>query len=374
MQNQEAMKKVSLLLFVLSVVVAVAAYFYPEKPQLHKYLISCTVSDAYNGKTVYLMDKNSEVYVDSCVVVDSLFKFEGVLETPAVFEVVVNRIKGIRATVIVHGEANVDVDMTVRPAEMADNGGYNDKYASLNAYAKKVNRRIGEDMQRLLEEGKTQAEADSILQPSRDLLNDVFRRTISDNKDNMYGAYFLAVVASELYETCNELDSVFAVVKYSAGLGPLVDLRSTLYQREITPPGNMFIDFTAFASDGSVAKFSDYIGKGKYVLVDYWASWCGPCRDELPNFIAISEKYTNDKFMVLGVNICDFEANFKEAMATIAFGYPQMFVPRNNEDNVVKMYDVGTIPHAILFGPDGTILERGMLGEELVKTVERYLK
>ena len=368
------MKKVSLLLFVISVVVAAVAFFYPEKPQLHKYLISCTVSDVYNGKTVYLMDKNSEVYVDSCTVVDGQFKFEGVLETPNVFEVVVNRIKGIRATVIVHGEANVDVDMTVRPAEMADNGGYNDKYASLNAYAKKVNRRIGEDMQKLLEEGKTQAEADSILQPSRDLLNDVFRRTISDNKDNMYGAYFLAVVASDLYDTCNELDSVVAAVKYSAGLGPLVDLRSTLYQREITQPGNMFIDFTAFASDGSVAKFSDYIGKGKYVLVDYWASWCGPCRDELPNFIAISEKYTNDKFMVLGVNICDFEANFKEAMATIAFGYPQMFVPRNNEDNVVKMYDVGTIPHAILFGPDGIILERGMLGDELVKTVERYIK
>ena len=157
------MKKVSLLLFVISVVVAAVAFFYPEKPQLHKYLISCTVSDVYNGKTVYLMDKNSEVYVDSCTVVDGQFKFEGVLETPNVFEVVVNRIKGIRATVIVHGEANVDVDMTVRPAEMADNGGYNDKYASLNAYAKKVNRRIGEDMQKLLEEGKTQADRKSVV-------------------------------------------------------------------------------------------------------------------------------------------------------------------------------------------------------------------
>ena len=122
-----------------------------------------------------------------------------------------------------------------------------------------------------------------------------------------------------------------------------------------------------------MAKFSEYIGKGKYVLVDFWASWCGPCRDELPNFIAISQKYTSDKFMVLGVNICDFEANFKEAMATISFGYPQMFVPRNNEDNVVRMYNVGTMPHTIIFAPDGTIVARGMLGEELVKTVENLL-
>lgn len=366
------MKKVSLLLLLLSVAVILAALYYPEE-QPQNYVISCAVSEEYNGKNAYLVDKNTDECVDSCVIVGGAFKFAGVLDAPVVYDVIVNRVKGVRATVIVHGETNAGIDMTVRPAIVADNGGYNDRYASLNAYAKKVNKRIDADMQRLIEEGKTEAEVDSILQPSRDALNDVFHRTISDNKDNMYGAYFLAIIASTLYDSYSELDSVISSVKYAAGLGPLVDLRNSLYQREITKPGNMYIDFTAFGEDGSVAKFSDYIGKGKYVLVDFWASWCGPCKEELPNFIAISQKYTNENFMVIGVNICDFEANFKEAMQTISFGYPQMFVPRNNDDNVVRMYDIGTIPHTIMFAPDGTILARGMLGEELVNTVEKYI-
>ena len=367
------MKKVSLSLLILSVIAIVAALYYPEQQQIGGYLISCVVSEDYNGKNAYLIDKNTEECLDSCTVVNGAFKFEGNLASPAVYDVIVNRIKGVRATVIVENGTKAHVDLSVRPTIVADNGGYNQQYAALNANAKEANKAINAKMMQLQDAGKTPEEIDSILQPDWDALYSTYHKVIDENKENIFGAYFLAIVARDLYTTCAELDSVIAKVKYSAELGPLVDLRSSLYYREKTQPGNMFIDFTAFASDGSVARFSEYIGKGKYVLVDFWASWCGPCRDELPNFIAISQKYTNDKFMLLGVNICDFEANFKEAMATIPFGYPQMFVPRDNKDNVVRMYNVGTMPHTIIFAPDGTIVARGMLGEELVETVESLL-
>lgn len=367
------MKKVSLSLLILSIIVIVVALYFPEQQQLKGYFISCVVSEEYNGETVYLIDKNTEECIDSCTVVDGVFKFEGNLASPAVYDVIVNRIKGVRATVILENGTEAQVDLSVRPAIVADNGGYNQQYAALNANAKEVNKAINKKMMQLQDSGKTAEEIDSILKSEWDALYATFHKVIDENKENIFGAYFLAIVARDLYTTCAELDSAISKVKYSADLGPLVDLRSSLYYREITQPGNMFVDFTAFAADGSVAKFSDYIGKGKYVLVDFWASWCGPCKDELPNFIAISKKYSGDKFMVLGVNICDFEANFKEAMATIPFGYPQMFVPRDNEDNVVRMYNVGTMPHSMIFAPDGTILTRGILGEELEKTVDNLL-
>ena len=65
---------------------------------------------------------------------------------------------------------------------------------------------------------------------------------------------------------------------------------------------------------------------------------------------------------------------FKQTVVEYSIDYPQIFVPKDNPENVVRLYNVDTLPHTILFAPDGTILKRGMLGEELVKTVESYLK
>ena len=373
--KSENMKKVSLLLLTLSVVVIAVALFYPKRPQVQPYQISCAVSNDYNGKAVYLIDKNSDECVDSCVVVDGAFKFEGVLEAPAVYDVIVNRIKGVRATLIVENGTAAQVDMTVRPATVADNGGYNEKYAALNSVAKGMNRTIDQMSQALRETGKSEEYIDSCAKAAREAsVYKLYRNVISENKDNMFGAYFLAVVARNLYTTCEELDSVMSTVKYASGLTPLVDMRTRFHQREITKPGNMFIDFSAFGTDGAVSRLSDYVGKGKYVLVDFWASWCGPCKNEMPNFIEINRRYSSDRFMVLGVNISDMEANFKEALVNLGIDYPQIFVPKKNGDNAGVLYNVETIPHTILFGPDGVILERGKLGEELVKAVESYLK
>ena len=76
----------------------------------------------------------------------------------------------------------------------------------------------------------------------------------------------------------------------------------------------------------------------------------------------------------MGVNIRDVEERFKQTVVEYGIDYPQIFVPKDNPENVVRLYNVDTLPHTILFAPDGTILERGMLGEELVAAVKSCLE
>ncbi len=136
-----------------------------------------------------------------------------------------------------------------------------------------------------------------------------------------------------------------------------------------TAPGKMFVDFEAEYA-GKTTKLSDYVGKGKYVLVDFWASWCGPCKREIPNLIKVYEKYKGDKFEVLGVATWDKPDATIQAIEMLGITYPQML---NAQKAGSDAYGILGIPEIILFAPDGTIVERGLRGDAIEKIVAEKL-
>lgn len=132
----------------------------------------------------------------------------------------------------------------------------------------------------------------------------------------------------------------------------------------------MFIDFEA-EYNGKVQKLSDYVGKGKYVLVDFWASWCGPCKAEIPNLINVWNKYHGDNFEVLGVATWDEPKDTEKAIKELGIPYPQIMNAQNAGSDA---YGIQSIPQIILFGPDGTILKHNLRGEQIEQTIKQYLE
>ena len=131
-----------------------------------------------------------------------------------------------------------------------------------------------------------------------------------------------------------------------------------------------FKDF-AVTYEGKTQKLSDFVGKGKYVLVDFWASWCPPCRAEIPNLVNVHNKYKSDKFTVLGVALNDKPENSKKIMKDLGITYPQIL---NAGNDVAYLYNIKGIPEIMLFGPDGTILARGLRGANIEKAVKQALE
>lgn len=134
-----------------------------------------------------------------------------------------------------------------------------------------------------------------------------------------------------------------------------------------TRAGENFKDF-AVDYDGKTTRLSDYVGKGQYVLVDFWASWCGPCRAEIPRLIAAYNKYKDKGLVVLGVAVKDRPEATLKAIADLQIPYPQIL---NSQDIAYNLYGLNGIPHIILFTPDGTILARGLRGEELEQQLQK---
>ena len=152
------------------------------------------------------------------------------------------------------------------------------------------------------------------------------------------------------------------------------DLRTFLELAENTKEGKMYVDFSGFDLEGNASKLSDYVGKGKYVLADFWASWCGPCKMEIPNLIELHKQFAGEKFIVLGVNVWDQEDKFKAALEEEGIEYPQIYIPRDNKDNATELYSIRGIPQIMLFGPDGTIVKRDLRGQEMKDFVAGQLK
>lgn len=134
--------------------------------------------------------------------------------------------------------------------------------------------------------------------------------------------------------------------------------------------GDKYIDFEAVQPDGKTIKLSDSVGKGKYILVDFWASWCGPCREEIPNLKDIWYEFKGDKFDIVGAPCFDEPKKTLAAVEEFKIPWKQILsVP----ESVPETYGFNYIPYMILIGPDGTILERNLRGEAIRETIKKYL-
>ena len=116
-------------------------------------------------------------------------------------------------------------------------------------------------------------------------------------------------------------------------------------------------------SDGAKQKLSDYVGKGKVTVVDFWASWCPPCRAEIPKLQALKAKY-GDKFDVLGVAVWDNPDDTRKAIEELSIIWP-VIIGTHKLTEPTDLYGIKGIPHIIIFGPDGIIMSRGLSGDDL---------
>jgi len=146
-------------------------------------------------------------------------------------------------------------------------------------------------------------------------------------------------------------------------------LLSSLEQKEKTQPGNKFIDFS-ITNDTITQRLSDYVGKGRYTLVDFWASWCGPCIRETRVLKQIREEFKDKDLDILGVAVWDEPEDTEKAIKRLGLPWPQIL---NAQSVPTDLYGISGIPCIILFAPDGTIISRDKQGEELIQSVREAL-
>lgn len=183
-----------------------------------------------------------------------------------------------------------------------------------------------------------------------------------------------------LYGSLLEEEEIQALIASKAAcfstplLQPLVDqFAHRAEAMKSHQPGSQFKDIALQTPQGATKRLSDYCGKGNYVLVDFWASWCGPCRAEMPHVKALYEKYHSKGFEIVGVSLDNDKAAWTGAIQRMNLTWPHLSDLKGWQSEAAALYGISSIPATLLIDPQGKIVAFGLRGDQLdAKVAELY--
>ena len=299
-----------------------------------KYTVQGEAKADFTGE-IYIMDNFGRKVVDTTTVAGGKFEFSGNVETP-LFAMINSRDAGLQCAFILEPGNITLAQGTAKGTPMND------------------------DLSKLL--------ADMQTVTSRDQYKPLIEALMSKHNNDVLG-----LIAVTQFGSALDAKDLKAIVEKC---GPVITENSTVKASKAaweaqakTSAGMMFTDFEV-EYNGKIQKLSDYVGKGKYVLVDFWASWCGPCKRAIPGIKELYAKYKGDKFEVLGVATWDKPADTEKAIVDLELPWPQII---NAQRIGSDAYGVQGIPQIILFAPDGKIVARDLHGEELKAAVDKVM-
>jgi len=187
---------------------------------------------------------------------------------------------------------------------------------------------------------------------------------IQKNSENILSVFLLQdrAILGSYEEVMSGYEKLGSSVKATAEGISLTERLEILKRRRV---GEQVYNFTLNDLDGKPVNINAF--KGQYVLIDFWASWCGPCRAENPNLVKAYNKYKANKFNVIGVTIDEDLDKWKQAVKEDGTPWTQLTDLKDRSKAVATYYGILGVPSSLLIDPDGKIIAMDVRGESLQK-------
>ncbi len=359
--------------------IAVLALAFAACKNNNEFTISGTIKNAGDLKKVRLFQTDS--LIDSAFVNESgEFRFTRINPDPDFYSLEI----GDKNFVLIAkngDEIDFETDYTDQTNTYTASGSEESekirKFHKLgNAYGAKT-KEIEADYQKMMS-ASSNANRDSIMQilmPRLQKNMDDFAREAlkfaETNKDNLAGFYAAGSIDQVKYEQ--------PLIKFAEDIKPRFPnnkaVKSFVARMEsvkVVSIGQQAPEFSLPDVSGKQTKLSDF--KGKYVLLDFWASWCGPCRRENPNIVRLHDLYKAKNFTVLGVSLDDNREDWLKAIKDDNLNWTQVTEMKRWDSETAALYKVDGIPASFILDPNGKIIGKNLSGADLEEFLKKNIK
>ena len=337
-----------------------------------KYDIS-GINAPVEGARVLLIDRISELPIDSAVIANGVFQMKGRAEKDALLRVDLEGWEWMFPLFNDGKPVKINLaDSTVTGSPL------NTKRSDLDRQGGAIITDLNKEIHAFLAlpeaEQQAQEEAFTVLYQNKvDEYTDFLLQSIEDNKDNLIPAAqiegFPSIVGYDKFDELMASGAPFTqhpfVVNYKNKIDESYAEERAAENAKKAVIGQKFLDFEEADPDGKMHKLSEYVGRGNWVLVDFWASWCGPCKAEMPNVVEAYKKYHPKGFGIVGVSFDREKEPWVKAIKDWGMSWIHLSDLKYWKNAASELYSINAIPDNLLIDPEGTVVARGLRGKDL---------
>ena len=199
-------------------------------------------------------------------------------------------------------------------------------------------------------------------------------RTAERNIKNEFGYFILTYYPDDYIDLDTRERLIEQLPEQLRQRDQIKELQAAIALTKQSMEGNTISDFKQQAPDGSLMSLMEEIQKNRITIVDFWASWCGPCRHEMPFMVTMYKELKDKGLGIVGISLDENASAWQSGIQQLALPWPQMSDLQGWNNSAARAMSINSIPHTIVVNQKGKILRRGLRGDELRQFVEKQLK
>ncbi len=324
-----------------------------------------------------LVSNGARIKVDTTVLEGGAFAFEGVQDS-TITALIEYGNNALAEFFLENGDIKMKLEKGVREITgTPNNDAYQAFYSEQMELVKQYNEIAISMRDTTLTEEQT-AEKGKELEAVTDQFTEIVYAHAEKNLGNAAGLHIIRSNYMDMLSSdINRFDSLLKQIpEPQASSKTVADLKKMVDVKMKTAAGQKYIDFEMNTPEGNPIKLSDFVGKHKVVLIDFWASWCGPCRRAMPELKNTYNEFKDKGLEIVGVSLDGGDKgleSWKKAIAEDGLPWAQMSDIKGWDCEGAKLYGVRSIPALVLIDSEGTIIARDLHGEKLKEKLAEVL-